>query len=257
MDQNTQMDFATLALKGKRYQEAENIYMQLITSNNSSEAWLGFGLCKLYQLSEGKTIDEVVFCIDKAKAISPQLVNELDDQLMTHTVIVLQTYAKLVEEAAVKHAASKKAAQAGALIAGVSLIAGANSNRAFGTIASLAGTGAGVGVAVNSLNAMTDYKELVRTILNKCNEALIGVSQVVDKNRPEYLNFESSVTTILGIVRNNSIDQPKSNIVKSDVGKLLSMKATRADQMEVIKKVFVWTITLPIQTIKFIKQKIK
>ena len=167
------------------------------------------------------------------------------------------TVGALVEEAAVKHAASKKAAQAGALIAGVSLIAGANSNRAFGTIASLAGTGAGVGVAVNSLNAMTDYKELVRTILNKCNEALIGVSQVVDKNRPEYLNFESSVTTILGIVRNNSIDQPKSNIVKSDVGKLLSMKATRADQMEVIKKVFVWTITLPIQTIKFIKQKIK
>ena len=40
---------------------------------------------------------------------------------------------------------AKKAAQAGALIAGVSLIAGANSNRAFGTIASLAGTGAGVG----------------------------------------------------------------------------------------------------------------
>lgn len=254
MDQNTQLDFATLALKGKRYQEAENIYMQLISTNNSSEAWLGVGLCKLYQLSEGKTIDEVIFCLDKAKAISPQLVNELDDQLMTHTIIVLQTYAKLVEEAAAKHAASKKAAQTGALIAGVSLIAGANSNRAFGTIASLAGTGAGVGVAVNSLSAMSDYKELVRIILSKCNEALVGVSQVVDKQRPEYVEFENSVKTILGIVKNNSIDAPKDN-VQSDIGKLLSTKTPKAEQWKIAFKIMLLPYNLVAQGIKLLKKK--
>jgi hypothetical protein len=54
MENNTQLDFATLALKGKRYQEAENIYMQLANNNNSCEAWLGIGVCKLYQLTEGK-----------------------------------------------------------------------------------------------------------------------------------------------------------------------------------------------------------
>jgi hypothetical protein len=37
MENNAQLDFATLALKGRRYQEAENIYMQLATNNNSSE----------------------------------------------------------------------------------------------------------------------------------------------------------------------------------------------------------------------------
>ena len=41
-NQNVQMDLATMALKGKRYNEAESIYMQIATQNNSSEAWATF-----------------------------------------------------------------------------------------------------------------------------------------------------------------------------------------------------------------------
>ena len=103
MENNAQLDFATLALKGRRYQEAENIYMQLATNNNSSEAWLGIGVCKLYQLTEGKTMDEVIFCFNKARNISPELTTELNNQLIMHTMVVLKTYAQIIEAAAIKH----------------------------------------------------------------------------------------------------------------------------------------------------------
>ena len=35
-NQNVQMDLATMALKGKRYTQAESIYMQMATQENSS-----------------------------------------------------------------------------------------------------------------------------------------------------------------------------------------------------------------------------
>jgi hypothetical protein len=247
MDYSTQLDFATLALKGKRYQEAENIYMQLVSSSGSSEAWLGMALCKLYQLSEGKTIEEVVFCFNKAKNLTPDLTNELEEQLMSHTIIVLKTYAQIVETAAIKHQAAKKSAQAGALIAGVSLIAGANSNRAFGTIASLAGTGAGVGVAVDSLNAMNDYKQLVVTVLNKINEAINGIKEAVNNERPEYLQFENSVKSILGLVKENSLEASKNN-PKYSVKDFLLGRVSSADMFK-----FGLHLSNPLNWIKFVK----
>ena len=127
---NTQLDFATLAVKGKRYQEAESIYMQIAINENSSEAWLGMGICKLYQLTEGKTMEEVIFCFNKAASISPDLKGELEAQLMVNTLIVLNTYAKLIETAAARHQEAKKTAQAAALLTGLSIVACfANANK--------------------------------------------------------------------------------------------------------------------------------
>lgn len=241
MNNNTQLDFATLALKGKRYQEAESIYMQLATNNNSSEAWLGIGVCKLYQLTEGKTMDEVIFCFNKANSISPELKTELDNQLMMHTMIVLKTYAQIIEAAAVKHQAAKKAAQTGALLAGLSFVAGINSSTTFSTVASLAGTGAGVGVAVDSLNAMNDYNSLIKHVLNKCNEAHIGVSQIVNKQNSEYLQFENNVKSIVNFVEDalKNISNNNSNRKKaSGVSKYLMLNASSTDKLKLIQAYF-------------------
>ena len=76
---NVQMDLATMALKGKRYNEAESIYMQIATQNNSSEAWVGMGICKLYQLADGRTMDEVIFCLNKAKHLNPEISMEIEN----------------------------------------------------------------------------------------------------------------------------------------------------------------------------------
>lgn len=241
MDNNTQLDFATLALKGKRYQEAENIYMQLATNNNSSEAWLGIGVCKLYQLTEGKTMDEVIFCFNKAKNITPELTTELDNQLMMHTMVVLKTYAQIIEAAATKHQAAKKAAQTGALIAGLSFVAGMNSTKAFSTVASLAGTGAGVGVAVESLNAMNDYNILIKHVLNKCNEAYSGVSSIVNKQTDEYQQFDNNVKSIVNYVEGalKSVSNNNSNRkISSGPMKYLMLNTSTSDRFKLMQAYF-------------------
>jgi len=238
METNTQLDFATLALKGKRYQEAENIYMQLAINNNSSEAWLGIGVCKLYQLTEGKTMEEVIFCFNKARNISPHLSTELDNQLMMHTTLVLKTYAEIIDAAAIKHQAAKKAAQTGALIAGISIVAGLNSDKAFSTVASLAGTGTGVGVAVESLNAMNDYNALIKHVLSKCNEAYNGVNSIVNKQTAEYQQFDSNVKSIVSYVEGalKSVSTNNPNRKKSSgVMKYLMLDLSTSDNIKLLQ----------------------
>ena len=241
MDNNTQLDFATLALKGKRYVEAENIYMNLASNNNSSEAWMGIGVCKLYQLTEGKTMDEVIFCFNKANGISPELKSEIDSQLIMHTMIVIKTYAQIIEAAAVKHQAAKKNVQTGALLAGLSIVAGMNSTRTFSTVASLAGTSAGVGVAVDSLNAMNDYSALIRSVLSKCNEAYKGVGQLVDKQSSEFIQFENNVKSIVTFIEDSltSVSNKSSNRKKATgISKYLMLNASKADQLKLMQTYF-------------------
>lgn len=237
-----QLDFATLALKGKRYQEAEKIYMELAVNENSAEAWLGIGICKLYQLTESKTIEEVIFCFIKSAAIAPASKAELEEQLMMHTLLVLNTYARLIEAAAKKHQEAKKTAQTAALLTGLSIVAGLNSSSTFGTVASLAGTGAGVGVAVDSLNSMNDYQSLINTVLNKCDEANKGVCQFVDRNRSEFVSFQQNVSSIVSFVENalSVINQSKkSNRPKATgLNKWLIRNTSPLDNLKLIQAFF-------------------
>ncbi|MCX8479776.1 MAG: TM2 domain-containing protein [Chitinophagales bacterium] len=240
----TQLDFATLALKGRRYQEAENIYMNLAVTQKSSEAWLGIGLCKLYQLSSGKTMEEVLFCFNKAIEISPELKNELEDQLMSHSVIVLNAYIKVIEAAVIKHQAAKKEAMAGALLASISVVAGMNSNKTFGTIASLAGTGAGAGVAMDGLNSMSDTKSQIQYVISKCDEIKGGVVSFVNQSRTEFSTFAGNIASIKGAIEKSLVmisptTASNPNRKKaSGVAKYLMLNASTSDRIKLIQAYF-------------------
>ncbi len=193
MDNELQLDLATMALKGKRYEEAEKLYMQIATEGNSTEAWVGMGVCKLYQLASGRTMDEVVFCCNRAKKMSPQMVDDIDNQLMINTIVVLKTYVSVVEAALEQKLKETNKAIFGAVLTGVSLIAGMNSKSAFGTVAALSGTGAGVGVAVDSLNKIANYDELIANVLQLCDDANNGIIASVNNANPNFTEFENTV----------------------------------------------------------------
>jgi hypothetical protein len=197
---NVQMDIATMALKGKRYNEAESVYMQIATQNNSPEAWIGMGLCKLYQLADGRTMDEVLFCIDKAKQILPDKKNEIENQLIISCQVILNAYLNIFEDSLAKQKELRKKAQTGAILAGISVVAGMNSKSTFGTIASLAGTGAGVGVAVDAINKMNTVQEIQRFILDKCDHINNALNLYIDKSNPTYLEYNNYVNNFIKTV---------------------------------------------------------
>lgn len=204
---SVQMDIATMALKGQRYNEAENMYMQIATQNNSSEAWTGMAICKLYQLAKGRTMDEVVFCINKAKSINPDLSNEIENHLIFNCQVLLNTYIKMFEESLAKQKELKTQAIIGGALAGVSLIAGLNSKSTFGTVASLAGSGAGVGVAVDAINNMNSVNEIQKFILNKCDEINNALQLNVNNSNPNYIEYNNNLQVIISNVQNATILQ--------------------------------------------------
>jgi len=197
MSNSVQLDFATMALKGKRYEEAESIYMQVATQENSAEAWTGLGVCKLYQLASGRTVDEAIFCFDKAKQISPALVNDIENTFIGTTDLVIKTYAKLLESATAENNQAKKAATAGLVLAAASAVIGQNSNSAFNTVATLAGTGAGVGIALDAFSQIGNYEDMVKAIISKCKEAHLGLTNNVNISRQEYIEYAKNVDSLV------------------------------------------------------------
>jgi hypothetical protein len=200
---NIQMDLATMALKGKRYMEAESIYMQIATQTNSPEAWVGMGVCKLYQLADGRTMDEVIFCINKAKQLNPDLKLEIENQLIINCQILLNAYLNIFEQSLVKHQELKRQAMTGAILAGVSMAVGSNSKSTFNTIASLAGTGAGVGVAVDAFNKMDSLNEIRNYILSKCDEIHNGLKLNIDTSNQTWLEYNGFVNKLIANVQSS------------------------------------------------------
>ncbi len=197
MDNSVQLDFATMALKGQRYDEAEKIYMNLAMQGQSAEAWIGLGITKLYQLANGRTVDEAAFCFQKAHSIDADKKNDIDDQFMYHSQIVIQAYAKVVEAAVTKYAAEQKKAGWAIALTAASAVIGSRSSSAYGTIASLGATGAGVGVAVDAFSNMSDLKQVVSVVLQKSDEVRSGVVKNVDTSRQEYLAFDGFVQEVI------------------------------------------------------------
>ena len=231
-NQNVQMDLATMALKGKRYNEAESIYMQIATQNNSSEAWVGMGICKLYQLADGRTMDEVVFCLDKAKQLNPEIRLETENQLIINCQILLNAYMNVFEQSLVKHKELKKQAMTGAILAGVSMAVGSNSKSAFGTIASLAGTGAGIGVAVDAFSKMSTLNEIRNFILSKCDEINNSLVLTIDKTNPTYLQYNNYVSGLISNVKSAVEADQKSDKWYMNKGTLIALT------------IFIWPVGL-------------
>lgn len=222
-NQIVQMDLATMALKGKRYNEAESIYMQIATQNNSSEAWVGMGICKLYQLADGRTMDEVVFCLDKAKQLNPEIRLEIENQLIINCQILLNAYMNVFEQSLAKHKELKKQAMTGAILAGVSMAVGSNSKSAFGTIASLAGTGAGIGVAVDAFSKMNTLNEIRNFILSKCDEINNTLVLTIDKTNPTYLQYNTYVNGLITTVKTAVEADQKSDKWYMNKGTLIAL----------------------------------
>lgn len=194
---DTRFDLAILALKGKRYQEAETIYTNIATDSNSSEAWIGLGFCKLNQLAEGRTMDEVTYCLNKAISINSTVKEQVEDQLIGSCVVLLSTYSQLYDKAIAKDRELKKKAAIGAFVASVSIISGFSSNSAFGALASAAGTGAGIGIAIDSLEKIKDvgeFQSFLTTICASINQEVLGF---VSPSNPKIEDYKKFISQLL------------------------------------------------------------
>jgi len=198
---NPKFDIALLALKGKRYAEAEEIYLKIATEENSAEAWVGLGFCKLNQLAEGRNMDEVSFCLKKAIKIEPNLQHQIESQFIGHCVVLLSAYSLVFDAAIKKDRALKKKAAIGAIVSAVSVYSGLNSKSAFGTIASIAGASAGIGIAIDSLGKIQSVSEFKTYLISVCNSIHNEVKAFVSPSHDKIIEYDNFIKQYINCIQ--------------------------------------------------------
>lgn len=171
-------DMATLALKGKRYREAEEKFTKLALENQTAEAWCGMGLSKYGLIMENVTVEEVFYCFNKAKIANTDTVPDLERLILESSLEVIRNlYAALA--LCQKQMASAKNQKIGAAISGVvgtmMTMEQNNKGKVFGSIASAGITAASFTSYVQAGGTITE----MRILNNKIKTIIAAISLTV------------------------------------------------------------------------------
>ena len=152
--------------------------------------WCGVGICKLYQLANGRTIEEALFCFEKAKEIDNKLKDDIDCQFIMHSSNVIITFTEYLINAIIEAKAQKAKATLGAIMTGISIVAGSSSNaNMFTQIGSLVAGGAGVGIAKDGFSKATSLEDLASQIANLIDSIVECVVSNTNSNLVEHELF--------------------------------------------------------------------
>lgn len=155
-------DKAIMALKAQRYDEAQSSYEQALQVGYSVEAWTGLGVCKLFQIAEGQTMEEVLYCFEKARGVEGADNKEIDLKLLLYSqVVILQCGAYAISS--IKNAIeAKKNLQTAALIGLASAVVGSYSDTSSTKMLAGAAAATAAGVAVGKFGEIKSSEEIVK-----------------------------------------------------------------------------------------------
>ncbi len=172
MDNQTlsfEYDMATMALKGRRFREAEEKFKDLAMRINTTEAWCGLGISKFGLIMEDVTVDEVFYCFDKAKAIDESKAAELEHVVIETSIDVIKNLydVVLLTQDSIEKAETQRAMAAISTLAGTIMTANNSRNgRVFGSIASAGLTAISYSGYVTAGATVAEMKTLRENVLS-------------------------------------------------------------------------------------------
>ena len=210
---------ATMALRGKKYRKAAALYSKVAVRSNSVEAWVCMGICQLYQLSAGITMDEVIFCFNKAKSINPSLQKAIEAKLISSCQMVLTTYVAFFNEALKQQILENKKVGTALLLTGNNLLGQQSHCEQFSSFASL-----GIeGVCVAPFKKKLRLEKLQTEILLRFYEMDNALRIHVDQASEAFTTYEKMELIVLKI---DSVQMPGKNKKKRVVSGLLAERAS-------------------------------
>ena len=202
-------DKANMALKAGRYDEAQSAYEQSLEKEYSIDGWCGLGLCKLFQLSSGVIMDEVIYCFEKAREVDESEKDNIDIRLITYSKLVLEQLTDYTVVAINQLIKAEKEANRAAVIS--ALAAGSAIGAGTGSFRNIAGMTAGIsaGVAVGKFAEMKSSKEAAEFALTLIAQVYMSVQEFLLDNMklPEAVEFSNVVQELKGKIK--KIDSPK------------------------------------------------
>lgn len=150
------LEKAFMAVKAQRFEEAQDAYETALSKESTVEAWTGLGVCKIFQLLQDQTMEEVVYCFAKAKEVPGADIKEIDTKLISYSSLVIEqgvayflSLLKQIEEA-------EKAATKAIVASAISAYAAVNSKSLGGALLGAGVAAAAGGVAVGKLADIAD-----------------------------------------------------------------------------------------------------
>ena len=188
-------DKANMALKAGRYDEAQSAYEQSLEKEYSIDGWCGLGLCKLFQLSSGVIMDEVIYCFEKAREVDESEKDNIDIRLITYSKLVLEQLTDYTVVAINQLIKAEKEANRAAVIS--ALAAGSAIGAGKGSVRNIAGMTAGIsaGVAVGKFAEMKSSKEAAEFAVTLIAQVYMSVQEFLLDNMklPEAVEFSNVV----------------------------------------------------------------
>ena len=179
----------------------------------SVEAWTGLGKCKLFQLLGNQTIEEVIYCFEKAKGVQGANPKAIEIELITYTALVLEQAASYSVSIIDEIVQAEKDASNALLVAGIAGALAMNSKSLSGSIVSGVVAGASAGVAVGRLGDVADSKQAGFLVINLINTVQNAISNYIAEisNEKDAINFFDRVENLKKIVLEKSNQAKKSS----------------------------------------------
>ena len=194
---NLELYLAASALKNKRHSAAFEQYRKVNARNESAEALLGMCFCKLYQLAQGITIDEVIEYYKKAKLIEPTNQAAIEEAFIRRCQIVKVAYVNFYNEALQQQIKENKKVTATLLLTGSNLLEEPFDNKLFSSFAELGNKGEGI----TNFDLSVGMDKFLKEILFKLNEIDTALRMNVNQSSKAfqaYTQMEITVITMEG-----------------------------------------------------------
>lgn len=205
-------DKAFMALKSQRYEEAQSSYEQVLQTGYTVDAWTGLGVCKLFQLSKGQKMEEVVYCFDKARNVDGANLEEINLKFISYVRLILEQYSAFAV-AGIKNALkSEKEAATAALLSAGALLVGSMSNNFTTKVLSGVAAGAAAGVAIGKFGEMKSSKEISKYAIGLMDEVYSEFKGFIGSNSdiPEAIELSDRVEELKIEIIKSHPDSAKS-----------------------------------------------
>lgn len=199
-------DKAFMAVKAQRYEEGQKAYEAALQIEPTVEAWTGLGICKLFQLLGNQTMEEVIYCFEKARQVEGADKKSIELQLISYSALVIEQATSYCVTIINEIVQLKKDAASASIIAGIAAGVALNSKSLAGTIVSGSVSAASAGVAVGKLGEISDYEiagQMVINLIDTVNNNITKYLHITLKEQ-ESIAFQNRTTALKEMINKAS-----------------------------------------------------
>ena len=190
-----EFDFAVLALKGRRLDEAQQRYTDITLKTNSPAAWCGLGLVKLQRIIERKaTFEEAEFCFDRARQIQPEKAQATEVVFLRGSADLFSALLSLYNHSFAVQKQANSEFWAGVTTVGFSALMGAGRDaNLYQQLSAASGTAYGAYLLSDAGRKSANADDMRTFALQLKNEIKTRCASFCENSTPHYMAFGKAI----------------------------------------------------------------